>query len=484
LDKGFYKHYGKENHPDTDQANQGEFQCFSVHINSKVRVRLIISRSVPSSNFAPARVSPKLAKITRSMTGLPHTAIYTDNRSGKAALCRELLQGTPPPELRFLAGRRGEWFSNARMASFLEEEARHGQAGLNTPTQRSLATLSSGERKKALLQHLLAASPEFLIVDNPFDHLDRHFQKELLELLQSLSEKILVIQFLSRHGDLLPFIRQRAFLNGARLEGFPGFTPQEFPTSMEGPFPGNLPPAPERVPTPKGPLAAFHNVQLSYAGKPVLKDLSWTIQPGDFWELRGPNGSGKTSLITLINGDNPKAYGQHIDLFGRRKGSGESVWEIKERIGYFTPAMTDRFRGYHTLEHMLISGLTDSVGLYLQPTDTQRSMALAWLRLLQLEARKDDLFNALTEGQQRLLMCARAMIKHPPLLILDEPTAGLDDASAALVVALIRKMAAESKTAIIFVSHREEPGLQADRVLELMPGPEGSTGFEVPHLKV
>ncbi|MCO5725907.1 ATP-binding cassette domain-containing protein [Robiginitalea marina] len=417
------------------------------------------------------------------MPVLPHTAIYTDNRSGKEALCRELLQGTPPPELRFLEGRRGELFSNARVASLLEEEARHGRAGLNTPADRELATLSSGERKKALLKHLLSTSPDFLIADNPLDHLDRNYQQELLELLENLSAQTLVIQFLSRQGDLFPFIHQYAFLNGSKLEGFPDYQPQPAPIAPGGPFQGSLPPAPERAPCPKGPLVAFRNVHLSYSGKPVLRALTWTIEPGDFWELRGPNGSGKTSLITLINGDNPKAYGQEIDLFGRRKGSGESVWEIKERIGYFTPAMTDRFRGYHTLDHMLISGLTDSVGLYIQPTDAQRSLAMAWLRLLQLDAGKDALFNDLTEGQQRLLMCARAMIKHPALLILDEPTAGLDDDSAALVVALIRKMATESETAIVFVSHREEPGLQAERILELHPGPEGSTGIVIHHKK-
>lgn len=415
------------------------------------------------------------------MPGLPHTAIYTDNRSGKEALCRDLLRGTAPPQLHFLEGRKGELFSSSRVSALLEDEARHGHPGLLIPADRELATLSSGERKKALLQHLLSTAPDFLIADNPLDHLDRNYQQELLELLENLSRKTLVIQFLSRRGDLLPFIHQSAFLNRSELEGFPDYRPQPAPPPPGGAFQGNLPPAPDPPPCPEGPLVAFRNVNLSYCGKPVLRALTWTIGPGDFWELRGPNGSGKTSLITLINGDNPKAYGQEIHLFGRRKGSGESVWEIKERIGYFTPSMTDRFRGYHTLEHMLISGLTDSVGLYLRPTDAQRSLARGWLRLLQLEARKDDLFNSLTEGQQRLLMCARAMIKHPPLLILDEPTAGLDDDSAALVVALIRKMAAESDTAIVFVSHRNEPGLQAERVLELQPGPEGSTGIVLHH---
>lgn len=220
----------------------------------------------------------------------------------------------------------------------------------------------------------------------------------------------------------------------------------------------------------------MRDVRVQFSGKIVLTGINWEINPGDFWELRGPNGSGKTTLISLITGDSPKAYGQDLHLFGRAKGSGESVWDIKEHIGYFTPAMMDRFRGYHSLENMLISGLTDSIGLYIQPTENQQALARQWLELLGIEQSASDLLRNQSYGTQRLIFCARAMIKHPPLLILDEPTAGLDDHAAQLVTQLIVKMARESDTAIVFVSHREEPGLQADKLLELLPGPTGSTG--------
>lgn len=408
------------------------------------------------------------------MPGLPHTAIYTDNESRKDELARSLLEGRPPDELSFLKGRSGALFSNSRISAFLEEEARHDRSGLSLEAGRKLATYSSGERKKALLASLFRNPPEFLVLDNPFDNLDRHYQVELRKDLDRLGQGVILIQFLSRREDLLPLIKTTAYLSGNTLEGYPEYQPKASEGKIPQPFLNPLPPAPDAEREIPEILVDFREVDLSYEGRPILDRVSWRVRQGEFWELRGPNGSGKTSMITMVTGDNPKVYGQPVYLFGNRRGSGESIWDIKELIGYFTPAMTDRFRGYHKTLHMVISGLTDSVGLYVKPTDRQLKLARAWLGLLGMEDLADLQFHQLTEGQKRLLMCARAMIKHPPLLILDEPTAGLDETSAHLLVSLVRKMAHESRTAIIFVSHREEPGLKADHILELYPGEKGS----------
>ena len=416
------------------------------------------------------------------MPARPHTAIFTDNESRKDLLARELLKGNPPQVLAFLEGMRGALFSNTIIETLLEEEARHDRCGLPLEAGRKLATFSSGERKKALLAHLLKNPPDFLILDNAFENLDRTSRQQLKKALQAVEARVILIQFLGRAADLLPMIQHTAGLNGTVLEGFPDYRPPKREATDPDPFAGTLPPPPDPFPDLPDLLVEFRGVDLSYQGKPVLHGVDWKIRQGEFWELKGPNGSGKTSLITLITGDNPKVYGKEVYLFGRRRGSGESVWEVKARIGYFTPAMTDRLRGYHKALHMLVSGLTDSIGLYVQPTDGQRDLARAWLQLLGLEGLATTAFQDLTEGQKRLLMCARAMIKHPPLLILDEPTAGLDDPSARLLVSLVRKMASESRTAIVFVSHREEPGLEAPCTLELIPGPGG--GRSVSHKPV
>ncbi len=407
------------------------------------------------------------------MSRLPHVALFTDSYSQKGALAKDILEGRIPKELSFLSGKKGAYFSNVRMEAFLEEEARHDRSEVNPGEGRALRTYSSGERKKALLWHILKDEPEFLILDNPFDNLDRSFQEVLRDQLEALSDHVLMIQFISRNSDILPCIRKRSFLEGDQILDFPDYIPRE---AIGGVVlgAGRIPPPlsdPGELPE---VLVRFRKVSVSYGKKPVLRDVDWEVRQGEFWELRGPNGSGKSTLITMITGDNPKAYGQQIECFGKPKGSGESVWDIKERIGYFTPAMTDRFRGYHSLEHMIISGLTDSIGLYTEPTELQKALAREWLEILGLKERSGALLCDQSPGIQRLIFCARAMVKHPPLLILDEPTAGLDDQAAALVVALIRKMAGESRTAIVFVSHRVEEGLVPQKVMELIPGSQGS----------
>jgi molybdate transport system ATP-binding protein len=177
----------------------------------------------------------------------------------------------------------------------------------------------------------------------------------------------------------------------------------------------------------------------------------------------------------MISGDNPKAYGQDMILFGRKKGSGETIWDIKRQIGYFTPSMTNQFTRDDSVENMIISGLMDSVGLYIKPSDMQKDMAKAWIDMLGPSFRNKS-FQSLSIGQQRMVMVARAMVKHPPLLILDEPTIELDDENSRLFIEMVNAIAAEKQIAIIYVSHRDEEDLLPDKIFELVPSGFGYTG--------
>ncbi|QIA08414.1 ABC transporter ATP-binding protein [Draconibacterium halophilum] len=223
-------------------------------------------------------------------------------------------------------------------------------------------------------------------------------------------------------------------------------------------------------------MIKLRNVSVKYHERQILNKINWTIRAGEFWQLKGPNGSGKTTILTMINGDNPKAFGQNIELFGRRKGTGESIWEIKREMGYFTPSMMELFKRRHTAEEMVISGFHDSIGLYHKASEIQKHVANEWLKVLGLEAKSNYAFVDLSQVNRRMVLIARAMIKHPPLLILDEPSTGLDDQSAALLSALINKIADESQTAILYVSHRTEPDLKPQFVFELIPSEKGSVG--------
>lgn len=408
---------------------------------------------------------------------MKHIAILTTNRSDKRGFIERLLHGHIR-EFDELREKKGALFSSSEVDKFLEEEERHDRKILTANISQPLKTLSGGERKKALLDHLLQTNPDYILLDNPFDNLDKEAQTSLTERLETLGKKTTIIQLASRNSDVLPFIHIFYRLERTKLVSVHNLLDIGSNVVNSSIQKSDLPPAPLTMAYEDIYLIEFRDVSVSYGTKPILNQINWEIRPGEFWQLAGKNGSGKTTLLSLITGDNPKGYGQDIVLFGRKKGSGESVWEIKEKIGYFTPAMIDQFRGYHTVSNMLISGLVDSIGLYIEPDASQIRLADQWLSLLDMTHYANSRFGDLTVGQKHLILCARAMIKHPLLLILDEPTAGLDDKSAVLVVTLVNKMASESTTAIIFVSHRKEPGLKPDFQYELTMRAEGSKGLQ------
>ncbi|MGI9552443.1 MAG: ATP-binding cassette domain-containing protein [Aurantibacter sp.] len=403
-----------------------------------------------------------------------HWAIFIDNTSDKGHLIDLILNGHPPEGFIELNGRQGALFSKLALEKFIDEEERHDNKVITKDTVQDLRTMSSGERKKALLEHILKVCPDYIILDNPFDNLDIDSQAGLRQKLEHICNHISIVQLISRKTDVLPFIDTFLKLAGRDLI-FPE-TDTQTPSSKTEPINGSIPPPLQKIDFEGEALIQLEDVNVSYFERPILKNINWKIKKGDFWELKGKNGSGKTTILSMITGENPKGYGQELYIFGRKKGSGESVWDIKKRIGYFTPAMTDKFTGYHSVENMIISGFNDSIGLYVKPTEAQLRSANSWLGLIGMRQMKNKLFHNLTMGQKRLVMCVRAMIKHPILLILDEPTAGLDDESAELFVELVNKFARESETTIIFVSHRREPNLRPDSIYELEMSSQGSVG--------
>ncbi len=410
-----------------------------------------------------------------------HIAIYAPEQAVNAPIIGAILKGSAPNELFELRGKKGVLFSNTTLASFIEEEHKHDFFELTGNSQRSIRTFSSGEQRKALLQYLLSQNPDFILLDNPFDALDTNSVSELKSALTKLSKRMPVLQIFKRRSDLLPFIQDLVQIhkeNAITREKLSDFLKKE-EISHSSRFIGSIPAPLEHFRLDQDELIRFDNVSVRYDDRIILNTIFWTVNKGEFWQLKGPNGSGKTTILSMINGDNPKAYGQAIYLFGKRKGSGESIWQIKKMIGYFSPSMMDLFKRRNTALQMVVSGLKDSIGLYKKAGSTSEALALKWLQLLDLESYRDEPFLKLNQVQRRLVLIARAMIKHPPLLILDEPSTGLDDKGATLLSVLINKMAAESKTAIIYVSHRKEPGLTPDYIYELIPGEKGSRGFIV-----
>ncbi len=406
-----------------------------------------------------------------------HIAIYISSTDAKTALLKRIETGILFPELTEF---KGAIFSEVTINRYIDAELRHEDFQVTTNRTTSLATSSEGERKRALLNHILTGDvPEYLVLDNVFDCLDTAAQKNIVTQFTALSSTTQIIQIATRVRDFLPFITEKYQLDAhGRL--IPFHLEQIGLKALDTYFINDLPQPYKVVSEQENTLIKLTNVSVNYLERPILKAIDWTIQPGEFWQLIGPNGSGKSTLLALISGDNPKGYQQDMTLFGIKKGSGESVWDIKKHIGFYTSDMLIGFKRKDTVLRMIVSGFVDSIGLYQVPTDKQIAIAKAWLALLKLSHLAQDSFQLLSNGHKRLVLIARAMVKQPALLILDEPTNGLDDYDAKLFGALINKIAETRKTAIIYVSHRPEEYITPDFNYNLIPSKNGSRGVVMP----
>lgn len=405
----------------------------------------------------------------------PHLAIYLTNASNKNAIIKQIVANNLLYSYVNLEGLKAGIHSTITIEKIIREEQLHDKIQFKTDENEGLSTMSSGQQKKALLSYLIAQQPDYLILDDVYSNLDQATQAKMELQLLNISNKTLIIQLLYRKKDLLSCIENVLWLDGnnavVKTEIAKSFRKSKLTLQKQERF--QLPTLETQEFSTINPLVQFNDVSVGYGEKKVLNKLNWTIQLGEFWQLMGPNGSGKSTLISLITGDNPRGYGKDLILFGRKKGSGETIWEIKSKIGYFTPAMLNNFNHDDSVENMIISGLNDSIGLYTQPTDLQKQIAAKWIKILGLEFANKQ-FKYLSVGQQRMVMVARAMVKHPPLLILDEPTVELDDVNTSLFIGLVNAIAIEKKMAILYVSHRYEPELRPTHIMELVPGNEGS----------
>ncbi|WP_027136559.1 ATP-binding cassette domain-containing protein [Gaetbulibacter saemankumensis] len=401
-----------------------------------------------------------------------HIAVYINNKNNKEHLIDCIQTGDFIYDFSEL---NGVLFSEITLNKFISEERIHGHYEVFTDTKNTLEHASSGERKKALLKYLIAQNPEYIIVDNVFGNLDVAAQKDIINQISDLAACIPVIQITNRKQEILPIVNKVYQIkedNTLVLFDSSFNTVASSNTNFINALPQDYQFKKERY----NPVVNFKNVSVAYHERPIINGINWEIKTGEFWQLIGPNGSGKSTMLSMIFGDNPKAYGQDIILFGRQKGSGESVWEIKKKIGYFSSDMLRGFNRRDSIGNMIVSGFFDTIGLYKTPTNQQIKIAHQWLRVLGMFDIRKQCFLTLSRGHQVLVLIARAMVKHPPLLILDEPTNGLDDFDVKIFTELVNKIALETETAILYVSHRKEQGLEPDYIYKLTPNETGSIG--------
>lgn len=331
---------------------------------------------------------------------------------------------------------------------------------------KSILLLSSGEMRRFQLIKALLQKPRVLIIDNPYIGLDAPTRTQLTELLTQLAAKgdVQIILVLSMLDDIPPFIthvlpveNRRCGRKITRAEYLQGL---QLPDTESVFLPRELRQAildlPARTDDLAGdPTVGLRKVSIRYGARTILRDLDWTVLQGEKWALSGENGSGKSTLLSLVCADNPQSYACDITLFGRRRGSGESIWEIKRHIGYVSPEMHRAYQKDLPASHIVASGLHDSIGLYVKPKLEQMGTCAFWMNIFGIGDLYDRPFLQLSSGEQRLVLLARAFVKDPELLILDEPLHGLDTYNRARVKEVIQTFCQRPKKTLIMVTHYE-----------------------------
>jgi len=345
--------------------------------------------------------------------------------------------------------------------------------------ERNVTRLSTGEFRKVLIARTLMEKPRLLVLDEPFEGLDTKNRNLISDLIGQLARNHVTVIMVTHRISAIPSAihhilclkDNRVVAQGERnMRLQPDFLQQLYGAKsihIDEERAGIGHPA-IREHTVGDELIRMEDVSVTYHGTRVISHLNWRVLPGENWMITGPNGSGKSTLLSLVSGDNPQAYANRIFLFGKRRGSGESIWDIKKRIGMVSSEFHLRYQKEMPVKEVILTGFFDTVGLFNRISEDQDRLAQKWIKTLGLESKTDTLFTHLSFGEQRLVLIARAMVKSPILLILDEPCQGLDPENRKHVLTLIDKIGRSSGTCILYVTHHTDETLSCvTHVLEL-----------------
>ena len=333
--------------------------------------------------------------------------------------------------------------------------------------ERRIRELSSGEMRRFQIALALSTSPRLLILDEPYGGLDQAYREELARIINDLMDRERAVVLVTHRPSEIPPNATHVIGVKAGAVVFQGrrgdvLDPQRMdrlyasPSFSMGVLPAEMTPRARSENRSSDVLIDLRSVTVRHRGVPVFENLSWTVRAGEHWALSGPNGSGKTTLLSLIVGDHPQAYANMVRVFGKLRGGGASIRELKEGIGLISSELQVRYRKAVTALDVVISGFFDSVGLYRRPSPEQQAAAGAWMESLGIQRLAAKRFNHLSQGEQRMVLLARAMVKPPRLLVLDEPCQGLDRSNRRLILQAVDRIAATGFTTLLFVSHHPE----------------------------
>ncbi len=336
--------------------------------------------------------------------------------------------------------------------------------------KRGFRQLSTGETRRLMLARALALNPKLLVLDDPYTGMDAAHRQWFSQLLTELSQSVQLILITSREDELPECISHIALFDEQRLTQT--MTAEEW---HNHPITQQLSALSQQKSDQlvdlirqhqheqhyPDPLVQMKQAKVEYTDGLIFDDLNWTIRSGQHWQIRGPNGCGKSTLLGLILGDHPQCYCNDIEVLGMKRGSGETIWDVKKHIGVVSSALHLQYRVNCRAIEVLLSGFYDSIGLYTQPSTKEIQLAKVWLQALEMADYTKVSFKSLDYGQQRLLLIARSLIKQPALVILDEPYQGLDYLNRKLVFRTLQRLAELNLTQLLYVTHHEEDSLAA-----------------------
>ena len=330
---------------------------------------------------------------------------------------------------------------------------------LNHLLDASLLMLSNGETRRLSLAVGLLRQPLLYLMDQPLTGLDQESRAAFGDFLAACIHANIHVLLTTTSAEIPAQITHIAYLKDSEaLQTWnrTQYAPQIKPTPIHSWDLSPVLPILSSYPVYSGSVVSLEGVSIRYGQTLILDKINWNIQSGERWRLKGKNGSGKSTLISLLIGENPQSYSQNFYLFGKRRGSGESIWELKKPIGFVAPELSRYFPRNQSLRKVILSGLFDTLGLFKSVTPEQEALAQTWMETFQLQDLKETYFFELSLAQQRWALLARALIKKPQLLILDEASQGLDEQQRELFKNTLQDLLLRLPATIIYVSHYEE----------------------------
>lgn len=332
---------------------------------------------------------------------------------------------------------------------------------LDALCDKYVVTLSSGELRKLTIACAIMGKPRVMVLDNPFVGLDAKARETLRQTLETLVAecRMQIVLVVGSSRDIPDFITHVVEVSG--LVVGQKTTRDEFlgrQSTTVVPFDEDKGEAILHLPYKQGTQAAdiivkMNGVSIKYGDRTILHDVNWTVKNGECWALKGPNGSGKSTLLSLVCADNPQAYACDITLFDCKRGNGESIWDIKKHIGYVSPELHRAMKSDVEVVNVVASGLYNLTGCRRHCTAADCEKALFWINVFGIGHLAKRRYLSLSSGEQRLALLARAFVKDPELLILDEPFHGLDDTNRQLVGNVISTFCLRRGKTLIMVSH-------------------------------